>query len=174
MNQLIRCTYCVHRCFYIVLTFEKYMHVITFAINFYNCIYNYTVYPSFTPKPTLKRTHTTKPAPLNIRWDLFFFFFLVQGKNSHTIILKYFILLLLCRLFIKTKSNPKVFKFTHTFVFDSVIIQTTNCINTINNTIIFCTMYIFIKKHIWTTLHVQCHWVTNMICLLFDFQMQTF
>jgi len=50
IHYLIQLTYCVHPCFYIVLIFKKFLHVITSVINLCNYICNYTVDPS----PTFK------------------------------------------------------------------------------------------------------------------------
>jgi len=60
---LIQWTYCVHTCFYIVLIFKKYQHVITVATNLCNYICNYTADPSLILKGTLKPTHTTTLVP---------------------------------------------------------------------------------------------------------------
>jgi len=43
MDNLIQWIYCVHTCFYIVLVFEKYLHVITAVINFCDYIPHLTL-----------------------------------------------------------------------------------------------------------------------------------
>ncbi len=53
--------------FYIVLIFFKNLHVNASVTNFCKYIYNYTVDPYLTPKPTLKPTHATKPVPNRTR-----------------------------------------------------------------------------------------------------------